>query len=216
MNSKISYVEQLARGLIKMSGPESPRLGPVTAVLFVVIIDVSGSMELSCGWTTRLKAAVKAVIALLDARQQLGTDDKIALISFNLTAQLVLPFTSCPAERKRIERALKSLRASGGTDLKAPLELVQNILPGDGQVHIVLLSDGHGGDPSRVAERIKKQGAIIETIGVGNDPEEVDERILRKTASVLDGQVLYRFIRYADELKSYFRTEIAHRLVKRG
>ena len=35
-----------------------------------------------------------------------------------------------------------------------------------------------------------------------------------KTASVLDGKTLYRFLTDADEIVTYFRTDIANRLLK--
>jgi len=65
-----------------------------------------------------------------------------------------------------------------------------------------------------VAERLKQRGVLIETIGVANTRDEVNEDILRRTASVLHGKVLYRFITEANELATYFRTEVADRLRK--
>lgn len=77
-----------------------------------------------------------------------------------------------------------------------------------------MLYDGHGGDATKVANTLKKGGAVIETIGVGHHPSEVDESTLRRIASTLDGRILYRFLSDADDLVHYFRTDVANRLVK--
>jgi Mg-chelatase subunit ChlD len=189
---------------------------PAIAEVLVMILDRSGSMAAACGRKNRLEAAKDAVLALLAARERLGANDSLAIISFDEEAQLVLPITPCASNGDRIRYALASIPVGGGTDLKPPLVLAHGILPPTGRAHIVLLSDGHGGNPTKAAEALKARGAIIETIGVGNDPSEVDEAILKKTASILDGRVLYRFLTVADQVVRYFQSEIANRLVKRG
>ena len=212
--SKNSYLEQVARGLIKLSTPASRAVAAVMTVMYLIILDRSGSMATPCGRENRLEAAKKAALAMLDAREQLGADDQIAVIAFNHQARLVLPFTRCAGKRSRIERAIRSIEIGGGTDLKAPLARAKKIRPSDGCVHIVMLTDGHGGSPVRAAKVLKDAGVVIETVGVGDHPSEVDESILKKTASVLNGKVLYRFLSDADEMIQYFRTDIANRLVK--
>lgn len=193
----------------------SPRTGSDENL--IVILDRSGSMAEPCGNATRLDAAQDATIDCLDARQELSADDAVMVIAFADRASVVLPLTLCRGHRDRIDSAIRSIRARGGTNIKKPLEVVLKLLTTERNVHIVLLSDGHGSDdPTLVAGKIKGNGAIIETVGVGNDPTEVDEPTLKKIASVLDGKVLYRFIRDAHEMRQYFRTDIANRLVRRS
>jgi Mg-chelatase subunit ChlD len=212
--SELSYLEQVARGLRKPAEAVLQITAAVMAVMYLIIIDRSGSMGTPCGTADRLRAAQDATIALLDARQAQHADDSVAVIAFNHGAELVLSFTRCHGNRLRIDKAIRSIQVDGGTDLKAALAKAQKVLPPSGRVHIVMLTDGHGGNPVKVAEKLKQRGALIETIGVGNSPDEVDEDILKKTASVLNGTVLYRFLTEADELVTYFRTEVANRLMK--
>jgi Mg-chelatase subunit ChlD len=173
-------------------------------------------MASACGRKSRLEAAKDATMALLMARARLGANDQLSITVFNDEAHLVLPLTPCLNNLDKIQQALCSVTVGGGTDLKAPLVLAHRLLPPAGRLHIVLLSDGHGGNPVTAAQALKDRGAILETIGVGNERSEVDESILKRIASVLDGKVLYRFLNDADQLTQYFTSEIANRLVKRG
>lgn len=212
---KLTYLEQVARGLTKL--PQDPiRKTKGDVVNLLIIVDRSLSMKAPCGRVNRLEAAKQATISLIEARIQTGASDRLSIIAFNDDAQLVLPFTSCSSHRRRIQQALGLIAVGGGTALKAPLVLANTVLPAAGHRHVVLLSDGHGGDPVKAARKLKDRGVIIETIGVGNDPSDVDESILKKTASVVGGQVLYRFLTDADRIVQYFRTDIANRLAKRG
>jgi Mg-chelatase subunit ChlD len=217
MKSEYTYLEQAARGLVKLSRSLTDTATRVILEMFIIILDHSGSMGTACGRGDRLKAAQDATIALLDTRQHLGADDQIAVIAFDDEATLVLPFTPCRGYRPQIDAAVRSVTVAGGTNLRKPLILANQMWEHQINVHIVLLSDGQDSeDPTRAARRLKDRGAIVETIGVGNDPSEVDEAVLKATATVLNGKVLYRFIRDADEMATYFRTEIANRLVKRS
>ena len=213
--SNKSYLELLARGRAQLAGQISHvEIAPLSEML-IFILDRSGSMSISCGNVDRLQAAKTACIALIDTRLNQGADDQGAVMAFDDQATMILPFTGFRKHRGRIVRAINRITIGGATVIKEPLALALNMLPGKGRVHIVLLSDGHGGQPGRYHRQLKDAGAVIETIGVGNDPSEVDEPTLKNIASVLNGKTLYRFIRDADELTDYFRTEIANRLTKR-
>jgi Mg-chelatase subunit ChlD len=212
--NELSYAEKLARGLLKATEPVLQVVGAVMAVWYVLLVDHSGSMGTACGPADRLRAAQDAEIALLDARQAHEADDYVAVIAFDDSAEVVLPFTRCRGNRPHIDQAIRAITVGGGTDLKVALLKAESILPNTGRVHIVMLTDGCGGNPVRVAERLKQRGVLIETIGVANTRDEVNEDILRRTASVLHGKVLYRFITEANELATYFRTEVADRLRK--
>ncbi|MBP7935824.1 MAG: VWA domain-containing protein [Phycisphaerae bacterium] len=213
---KNSYLEQVARGLIKLTPTQAKSTAAILNEFLLVLLDCSGSMNEECGRTHRLGAAQDAILRLLDTRRALKADDQIAVIAFHDDAHLVLPPTRCRDHGSTIEKAIRSITGGGGTSLAVPLILAGTIVPGSGAAHIVMLSDGHGGDPTSAADKLKRRGAIIETIGVGNDPAEVAEDYLRAAASVLNGKVLYRFITDADEMSHYFRTEIANRLVYRS
>lgn len=208
-----TFLDQVARGLVRLTDSMPPGLRPVDE-RFILNIDRSSSMSVECGRVSRLEAAKRAVRSLLDARQDLGTDDQVAVIMFDHRADLVLPFASLRRARRTIDQAMHGIRIRGGTDLREPLTLTRKILPAVGAVRVVLLTDGHGGNPVRAASTLKKRGAIVETIGVGFERTDVNEPILKSTASVVNGRILYRFLQDPDELERYFRTEVANRLVK--
>ena len=51
---------------------------------------------------------------------------------------------------------------------------------------IIMLTDGEhngGGDPVKIARRLKKAGVVIECIGIAGSPGEVDEAMLKRIAS---------------------------------
>lgn len=184
----------------------------------VLILDVSGSMARPCGpRTDKLDAAQEASIGLIDKRLEFGMDDEVALIAFASSASLIAPFTPARERREEIVNAIRSLRPGGATNLWKPLDLTLCYLQqrGSGKaVHLVMLTDGCGGNPVPPAEELKRRGAILEIIGVGHTPADVAEPILKQAASVVNGKVLYRFIHDADEMVNYFANDIAGRLVK--
>lgn len=209
-----SFLEQVARGLVKLSDAQSKVLRAVMGVVYVLVIDRSSSMATPCGGPSRLAAAQQATITLLDERGRHSAHDHVGVVAYNHEAQVVLPVTPCEGHRREIDSAIWSMRPSGGTCLRTAIQKAAGLLPPNTTVHMVVLTDGHGGDPSSIAGRLKQRGVVIETIGVANERHEVDEKILKATASVVDGKVLYRFIGDAQTLATYFREEIATRLIK--
>lgn len=211
-----SFLEQWARGMTNQPAVMMRQTMSVAAEVIFFLIDVSGSMATQCGHTDRLEAAKRAMLRMLDKRMERGVNDEVLVIAFNDRANIVVPLSHYRENREKVWRAVKALGAKGGTDLKAPLVLAQARQPLSGRVHMVLLSDGHGGNPIRAARALKDTGVVLETVGVGSDPSEVDEELLKKTASVLDGKVLYRFVTDGEAMEEYFESEIAFRLAKRG
>jgi len=209
------YLEEVVQGRTQLSKSPAIVVAGLICEIIILIIDRSWSMAEACGRGNRLEAAQSAAISLIRARLDRGADDRVAVIAFNEEAQLILPSTGCREEMNRIERAIRSIKPANGTDLNAPLLLAEKSIPIQNGVHIVLLTDGHGGDPTRLAASLKQRGALLDCIGVGQYSSDVDEAILKKTASVLNGQVLYRFIGDADSLNRYFREDVAFRLTKR-
>lgn len=209
-----SFIAKAGRGLARLTSgfTPAPVIGP--GETFMVALDRSGSMGTPCGDDDRLHAAQEALIGMLDARHEY--QDTIAVIAFDDHAYTALPFTPCRGNRRRIDAAIRGISVGGGTSLIRPLEQANTILRREPTVHFILLSDGQdSADPTPAAQILKDRGVIIETIGVGNTPDEVQESVMKEIASVLNGKILYRFIRDAAEMKQYFRTEVANRLVKR-
>lgn len=208
------YLKKVVAGQIKVVSGLAKSVAVALAMRLVFVIDRSWSMDEPCGRMNRIEAAKNAIFALLNVREALGVDDQVAVISFNDTAELVLPFVSIH-ETKRIETAVRSLDPGGCTELKPALKLASKICTCPSGSYVIVLSDGHCGDPIRAAKALKDMGAVIETIGIGNTPADVDEEKLTKIASVQDGKPLYRFLTNADDLIRYFREDLGGRLAKR-
>jgi len=99
----------------------------------VLLLDSSNSM----GIGDRLEIARRASI---DFIKQMDARDRLLVLSFNDTVQEVQPFTTDP---KRLERAIRSITAGGGTALYDALVAAASRLQGlNGRKAVVLLSDG--------------------------------------------------------------------------
>ena len=75
---------------------------------------------------------------------------------------------------------------------------------------IILLTDGHGGDPMETAEDLKSRGVVIDVVGVGRAPGAVDETLLHQVASVIEGETRYRFIKDQKTLVDHY-TQLANK-----
>lgn len=184
--------------------------------------DVSGSMGCKDCKPSRLGASKLAVEEYLKQRVAICPEDRIALVSFNSWGKTILPFTSIRQSPLIIEQ-LTSLKAGGGTDIKAGLKEVKALLSrssffNDLQsiIMILLLTDGQGGHPVRLAEELKSYGVLIEVIGVGGNHSEVNETLLRKIATTdPNGINHYRFIYDTDQLVAHY-SQLASGLVWRN
>ena len=164
----------------------------------VLVTDRSGSMgEIYDGGMTKLQAAIRADLALIVEKTQLDPHDEVGIVVFNHQAEVIHNLVPLHSHRASLIKAVQSISPDGGTDIRAGLEEAASLFDWscDGVVRrIVLLTDGHGGHPLSVAQDLKTKGVVIDVIGVGPNPREVDERLLKKVASVVQGELRYRFI----------------------
>jgi len=175
----------------------------------VLVIDCSGSMEGQDIPPYRLAAAQDACDEFLRLRAQRFPRDSVAVVRFNDWAWTVIGWTFAGDGLCALEDGVRAIMAEGGTDIEAGLRAAGGLLddaPAGTAGRVVLLTDGHGGRPVRIAEGLKSQGVLIDVIGVGGKPEAVNEECLREVASVVDGDVRYRFIRNRATLIDAFRT----------
>ncbi len=196
MNDIKRYVTDFGGGFLMMGSDNSFGLGgyyktPVEDVLPIIsrfekeketpsmamalVIDKSGSMsdvpiELA-------RQAAKATVELLSPR------DKIAVIGFDS-----LPFIACdmtPAsDIGRIQDAIDSLDANGGTSMYPAMEEGERMLRGAGTRirHMILLTDGQStpGDFEGLAESMAMSGMTVSTVALGGGAAgELLERIAR-------------------------------------
>ena len=105
----------------------------------------------------------------------------------------------------------KKLKAGGGTDIaegfKKAVDLFDDEEISKRLRYIILLTDGHGGNPVRKAKLLKeKYEAVIEVVGIGGSPSAVNESLLRKVATTdPDGFNHYRFIKDSETLRQHYR-----------
>jgi len=189
----------------------------------VFVQDISGSMRWTDCDPSRLEASKKAAEAHIRRRATLSLDDRVAIVTFNDHARVVLPLT----ELHRLNEILHQLRkitAAGWTDiaegLKAGKKIFLKDLLDNPQLsrlrRILLLTDGRGGNPLKVANQLKSEGVLIEVIGVGGDNSQVDEKLLRKVATTdPNGFTHYWFFRDTNSLVAHYE-DLATGIVFRG
>ena len=174
----------------------------------VFVIDISGSMySMYDGRLTKLEAAAKANITMVQNKAQIDPYDEIGIVSFESYATVLLNLCPIYSQQQQIIRTLQALTSNGGTDINKGLKAARDIFDWDRNDvvrRIVLLTDGHGGHPLQTAEDLKSRGVVIDVIGVGSSPSSVDEKLLRKVASVIEGETRYRFIKDQQTLVTHF------------
>lgn len=193
-----------------VTGPERNGQRELTKFL----LDVSGSMDSSFNARqTKLQAAQEAATTMVVNKARLDDQDEIGLVSFDHHARVVLPLCPIASHKRQIIEAIQSLHIQGGTDINVGLEVARDAFEWDrkGVVRrIILLTDGKGGDPMETADDLKKRGVVMDIVGVGRTPRAVDEVLLRQIASVIEGEVRYRFISDRGKLLTHY-TDLANK-----
>jgi uncharacterized membrane protein len=187
-----TYVRDLGHGLVVVGGEESYGPGgyfqtpleetlPVDMTIedkqrlpgmsLMMVIDKSGSMSaggvLQAGGPRKVELAKEAIYRSVDL---LVPWDRLGVIAFDNAARWVLEPVPA-ANAQRIKEAVGTIRASGGTDILAGLQLAaETIVREPSQVrHIVLLTDG-GANPEGIpelTEELAGQGVTISVVAIG-------------------------------------------------
>lgn len=188
----------------------------------VLVNDVSDSMGSCDCRPSRLEASKNAAETYVRQRVGISPQDRIGVVAFYDCARVILPLTPI-AKTQAIINGIKKLKVGGGTDIPAGLRGAGDILHQQASKdttshrrnkHILMLTDGHGGHPLRLARQLKAQDVLIEVIGIGGNPAAVKEDLLRKVATTDDdGFTHYWFINDADRLVNHYR-QLATGIVK--
>jgi len=177
--------------------------------LTVLCLDRSGSMASRDYQPSRIVAAKRAGQAFIDAKAELRSGDMVAGVVFDSVARVVMESTSVADATGAWARSVAGVCPRDGTRLAAGLDTCAMVVAGAPRTtgrRILLLTDGHGGDPREVAAELKRSGVVIDVVGIGGSPDDVAEDVLRGVASVIDGDVRYRFIKDAASLFAHFRS----------
>jgi hypothetical protein len=161
----------------------------------LLVMDVSTSMnQRFAGARSKIEAAGLAAQSHIMERARQNPHSEIGVITFHKHAQVLCPLTPLSTGRKELIKQVRSLSAGGYTDLGNAMKCAFEQTNGQ-PTQIVLISDGHGGNPVPYADRLKAQGCVIDCIGIGSDPSQVDEARLRRATSITNGQPNYVFVR---------------------
>ena len=186
--------------------PCEPHSQPREESVFFVI-DGSASMGIPDYLPNRFIAAIEAIAEYIGVRATLATADVASLIVFNSNARVVC--VECPLSeaKEHVIDPLRRMAPTNGTNIAAGLTEARRLLKSRSRTRrVILLTDGHGGQPEPVAAELKAARVIIDVIGVGGSPACVNETSLRQVASTINGQCRYRFIGDRGELMHHFRT----------
>jgi Ca-activated chloride channel homolog len=136
----------------------------------VFLVDVSGSMDMP-NKIPLLKTSLQKMV------QNLGENDRVAIVVYAGASGLALPSTSC-ARKLDIVTALDNLHAGGSTNGGAGLQLaydtaVQSFIK-NGSNRVILCTDGDfnvgvtsKGDLTRLIESKAKSGVFLSVLGFG-------------------------------------------------
>lgn len=179
----------------------------VTPLNLAVVIDRSGSMK-----GDRIANAMNAAVTALE---RMRDGDSISVVSFDTSAQVVVPPTRVSAgNRSSIEAAIRSIRLGGDTCISCGLEegmrqLDLTSLGADRMSRMILLSDGATNNGIRdmpgmraLANRMRNRGVTISTIGVDVD---FDEKMMAAIANEANGR--HYFVANAAGLPAVFGQE---------
>ncbi len=176
------------------------------------LIDVSGSMN-QPDKLPLLKAGMKLLV------DQLGENDRVAIVVYAGNEGLALPSTSC-SQKEKIYSALEELQAGGSTNGGKGIQLaydiaVQNFIKG-GTNRVVLATDGdfnvgvtEGADLDRLIEQKRSSGVFLSVLGFGQGNVKHDK--LESLADKGNGQ--YSYIDTIKEARKVLAEQISGTLV---
>jgi Ca-activated chloride channel family protein len=173
----------------------------------VFLLDVSGSMEAA----NKLSLVKSSLLKLVD---QLGPQDRVAIVVYAGAAGEVLPSTAA-SQKQTIRQALTQLSAGGSTAGGAGIQLAYSIaeknLRKDGNNRVILCTDGDfnvgvssDAEMVRLIEEKRKSGIFLTVCGFGMG--NYKDSKLEKIADAGNGN--YFYIDREQEADKVFITEM--------
>lgn len=185
------------------------------ALQLCVALDRSGSMNDFANGKNKVTKFDAMKIALNSLLGKLREDDYISLVTFENSAETILPLTQATPENKiRIAKIINELKADGGTNIEAGLQTAYNLLfkelsQNDRNKRILLFTDAQpnvGATDSAsfcgLIDTYSKQNIGITAFGVGLD---FGQELAYKISNVRGGN--YFFLENTEKISKTFDTE---------
>jgi Ca-activated chloride channel family protein len=178
----------------------------------VFLLDVSGSMT-PANKLPLVKRGMKLLV------EQLGENDRVAIVVYAGASGLVLPSTTCD-HKEAVLSALDRLRAGGSTNGGAGIQLAykvaaENFIPG-GTNRVILCTDGdfnvgvtNQSELIRLIERKAETGVFLTVLGFGRG--NYKDSLLEKLADKGNGN--YGYVDGFSEARKLFVREMAGTLI---
>lgn len=94
----------------------------------VLLIDTSPSQDARDLKPTRLRAAIAAIIAMLEVLKERFPRDRVGIVSFNGKAEVIHPLDEVGKTFKSLKQAVKRLETNSSTNITAGLETAGKLL----------------------------------------------------------------------------------------
>jgi len=149
----------------------------VVAREVLVVVDTSGSMG-----GPKMPAAIEAARLVL---RGLREGDALQVVEFNTRHRKLWRSPKAAVDKTIAEadRFLRSLRATGGTEILSPLQDVLRSPPSAGRVrHLVIITDGQVGNEAEIVRWVGSLDQSLRTFAIGIDTA-VNEAFLKQLAS---------------------------------
>ena len=207
-----SYVRDYAGGLICTGGDNSFAMGayqdtPLETVLPVnmflegerevptmaiaMVIDHSGSMEVSANGSNGATCLDLAKEAAVEGVKSLKPTDQVGVLAFDDAYDWVVPMQSA-GNQSEITGGIGQIGSGGGTSIYPALDAAaKQLINTDAQIkHIILLTDGQDyyTGYEDVVKKINDGGITLSTVAVGPDSDQV---LLQKLANQCNGRFYY-------------------------
>jgi len=177
----------------------------------ICVNDTSWSMSWKDCKPSRLEASKMAVKKFISKRASLSATDRVAVVSFDSEAHIVLPFTDI-SNLASIRSAITNLETEGGTNIAKGLKAAARLFANDEMENfaarrlkrILLLTDGCGGNPIRISRALKDADILLQVIGCGSR-SSVNEELLRRVATTdTKGFTHYWFVNNTKDLIEHY------------
>ncbi|MDR2076998.1 MAG: peptidoglycan-binding protein [Desulfovibrio sp.] len=192
--------------LLRFRAPAAGKTARRPPLSLALVLDRSGSMADAGKLDYAVRAGKEAV-------RLLGPRDKLAIVQYDTTVQVLSPLAPV-TDKAALNRLLDSLTPGDYTFLSGGLQAGINQLRkagDDSGKRVLLLSDGLANRGLTEAKKVAAMGASakdrnisVSTLGLGLD---YDENMLQLLAQRGGGQ--YSYIRDSEDLPAFFRQELS-------